>query len=295
MRTHDAQWLIGPERRPRNLSADEAGSIHDDATANELGFRGGTVAGNIHMDQFPPLLLQAFGPAWFETGSLSLFFREPTIDREPVIAAVGHVGTAPAVDTQVAARLTTPEGRVIAEGTASVGEPSEPSALAARDLRPADPSTLRMLRGVQPGRPLDDVVVVPSGDKQRFRLAHGGITEPLDWYDRTSPWGGAIASPQTVVEAMYLAPVLSIATAAGPFVGMFGAIELRHVRGPMLVDVPYRVTGEVLAVADSPRTEVLWFRADAREEGASPDGAPVLSMTMMTRLLKASSPHWSAD
>ena len=41
--------VVGPWRTPRNLSADAAGSIHDDATAAGLGFRGGTVAGNIHM------------------------------------------------------------------------------------------------------------------------------------------------------------------------------------------------------------------------------------------------------
>ena len=36
------------------------GSLHDDATATRLGFRGGTVAGSIHLELFPPLLLKAF-------------------------------------------------------------------------------------------------------------------------------------------------------------------------------------------------------------------------------------------
>ena len=46
----------GPLWAARNWSADAgAGSIHDDATATELGFRGGTVAGDIHMNQFPPV------------------------------------------------------------------------------------------------------------------------------------------------------------------------------------------------------------------------------------------------
>ena len=63
--------LVGPYRRPRNLSINVRGSIHDDATAQKLGFRGGTVAGSIHMEQFPPVLVRAFGQRWFETGSLS--------------------------------------------------------------------------------------------------------------------------------------------------------------------------------------------------------------------------------
>ena len=37
-------------RQPRNSAAEVKGSIHDDATASKLGFRGGTVAGSIHMD-----------------------------------------------------------------------------------------------------------------------------------------------------------------------------------------------------------------------------------------------------
>jgi hypothetical protein len=78
--------ITGPVRSPRNLAANVAGSIHDDATATSLGFRGGTVAGSIHMDQFPPLLLVAFGDRWFETGSLSLYFRHATTDGEPVQA-----------------------------------------------------------------------------------------------------------------------------------------------------------------------------------------------------------------
>ena len=75
--------IAGPVRTPRNISASERGSIHDDATAAALGFRGGTVAGSIDLDQFPPLLLEAFGQRWFETGSLSLYLRYATTDGEP--------------------------------------------------------------------------------------------------------------------------------------------------------------------------------------------------------------------
>jgi hypothetical protein len=75
----------GPLWAARNWSAnDGAGSIHDDATAAELGFRGGTVAGDVHMNQFPPVLIDLFGKDWFEQGYLSLIFRNATIDREQV-------------------------------------------------------------------------------------------------------------------------------------------------------------------------------------------------------------------
>ena len=77
--------ISGPLWAARNWSADEgAGSIHDDATAERLGFRGGTVAGDIHMNQFPPVLLQIFGNEWFERGNLSLNFKNATVDKEQV-------------------------------------------------------------------------------------------------------------------------------------------------------------------------------------------------------------------
>lgn len=46
----DTQILSGPWRHPINSSADEKGGIHDDETASNLGFAGGTIAGSIHME-----------------------------------------------------------------------------------------------------------------------------------------------------------------------------------------------------------------------------------------------------
>ena len=55
----------------RETGRDEGeGGIHDDATATELGFRGGTV-GDVHMNQFPPVLLRVFGKEWFEREFIS--------------------------------------------------------------------------------------------------------------------------------------------------------------------------------------------------------------------------------
>ena len=47
-----------------NASQQAKGSIHNDEVATKLGFRGGTVAGSIHLELFPPLLVEAFGPRW---------------------------------------------------------------------------------------------------------------------------------------------------------------------------------------------------------------------------------------
>jgi hypothetical protein len=276
--------LAGPVRRPRNLSAGVAGSIHDDATATALGFRGGTVAGSVHMDQFPPLALRAFGNRWFEAGSLSLYFRHATTDGEPVRAFI----EAPPRQTDVQARAwaTTEDDIVVAEGTAGIGNPADPSALRSRDLRPADPADLRILAGLRPGAVLGDLMVDLDGERQLQRVRQDGMTEPLDWYTGPSPWGGPVAAPSTVVGLLYARLLENAKIAMGDHVGLFGAIEIRFRSGPVFLDRRYRVTGEVVALSQTPKTEVLWFDSRA----ADPGGTLVAEMRMMLRELKQSSP-----
>jgi hypothetical protein len=84
----------------------------------------------------------------------------------------------------------------------------------------------------------------------------------------------------------------SIEKECGDFVGLYGAIEIKNHNGPLLLDTDYTITGRVLDVSDSPKTEVLWFTTEARVAG-EPDSAPIASLTMMTRLLKNSSSLYS--
>src|SRR5215831_12352822 len=186
-------YLRGPVRAPVNLftGGGRAGSrelnIHENETAQRLGFRGGTIPGSIHMDQFVPLLVEAFGPGWFETGSLSLNFKNATIDREEVVAMVAV--PARGSDVQVAARMERPDGTLVAIGTASFGEPGEPAHLHAIDLRPGDPSALRILSGVQPAvTRLRHTARLESPAVAR-RIEAGGLLDALPWYTGPSPWG----------------------------------------------------------------------------------------------------------
>jgi hypothetical protein len=277
--------ITGPERTPRNLAAHVTGSIHDDTTATALGFRGGTVAGSIHMDQFPPLLLDAFGPRWFEDGSLSLYFRAATTDGEPVRALVERPPS-DGSDAQVRAWATTPDDVLVADGTAGAGSPAAESALRSRDLRPVDPAELRILKALRPGDALGDCQVMADGTRQRAAIGASAMTEPLEWYTGSSPWGGPIAAPSTVVHLLYSDLLAGIRDSMGQHVGLFGAIEIRFRNGPMFVDAGYRVTGEVTALSQTPKTEVLWFGSRARD-GA---GTVVAEMRMMLRQMKRSSP-----
>jgi hypothetical protein len=284
-----ADVLAGPVRNPRNLSAGVVGSIHDDATATALGFRGGTVAGSIHMDQFPPLALRAFGNDWFADGSLSLYFRYATTDGEPVRA---FVETPPrSRDVQSRAWATTADDVLVAEGTAGSGNPAEPSALRSRDTRPVDPAQLRILAGLRPGAVLGDLMMAPDGERQRKRISQDAMTEPLDWYTGTSPWGGPIAAPSTVVDLLYRRLLEGVRSSMGDHIGLFGAIEIRFRSGPVLLDSRYHVTGEVVALSQTPKTEVLWFDSRALDG----DGTCVAEMRMMLRQLKQPSPRYQAD
>ena len=276
--------LTGPVRRPRNLAAGVVGSIHDDATATALGFRGGTVAGSIHMDQFAPLALLAFGTGWFEDGSLSLYFRHATTDGEQVRAFIERPPSQR--DSQTRAWATTSDDVVVAEGTAGRGYPTDTSALRSRDMRPVDPAQLRILAGFKPGAVLGDVTLRPDGERQQQRIDHDGMTEPLDWYSGPSPWGGPIAAPSGVVDLLYARLLDDAKASMGEHVGLFGAIEIRFRSGPVLLDNTYRITGEVIAVSQTPKTEVMWF--DSRAYDSS--GALTAEMRMMLRQLKQSSP-----
>lgn len=288
MSTVEHGMLRGPVRHPVNAHQGLANSIHNDEVAGPLGFRGGTIAGSVHMDQFPPLLLEAFGPQWFETGSLSLQFRNATTDGEPVVALVGQPDPA-ALESgaaQVAARMETPEGVLVAEGTASVGDHGLPTHLESIDLRGTDPTDLRMFPHLSVGQVIttyeeavDPAVAVSTDGSRR-------ITEPLDWYSGLSPWGGPVASPSRVVQLLWRRSSAELTRSTGGAVGLFGSIQIRHHAGPVLADHLYSVTSRVAAVGASPKTEYVWFDSEATD----PDtGDRVSSMRMQLRWMKASS------
>lgn len=279
-------------KNPRNLSPRSHGTIHDDDVASKLGFRGGAVAGSIHLDQFGPACVEAFGPAWFETGSLGLYFLHPLLDMEPVEGTV-HVGESPLplVDTRCDVHMTTPDGIAVAEGTASVGSMSSPSPVLTRDRRPCDPASLRMLSRATIGMALPPVVESPYKGDQRERIAEGIMTAPLDWYVGDSPWGGAICSPLTVSRLMTSSVMKPLEKLVGRAVGLYGALELHQVKGPLFLDEDYVVSGVLTDVSETPKTEVAW--CDVQACRASEPDVVVATFTVMTRLLKASSPLYA--
>ena len=62
----------GTFRRLVNSASEQKGSIHDDAEARKLGFRGGFVPGSVVGTAALPPVWQAFGESWFEGGWYSM-------------------------------------------------------------------------------------------------------------------------------------------------------------------------------------------------------------------------------
>lgn len=279
--------LAGPVRCPVNFSRGAVGSIHDDKTAQTLGFRGGTVAGNIHFEQYPPLMLARFGEGWRRRGGLSLYFLNATTDGEPVQAFVGPTDeVAPGV-RRAAVWMETPEGVRVSEGTAWVGGGDPGSALRLRVANQRPATDLRILKGSKVG---DTVMDVPSrldGLTSLRRLE--GVTEPLPEYRDVALFGGQVAAPAVAIDALRAVedPLFRLGK---DYVGMFGAIELEFLDGPVFTDRDYLADGQILALGESPKTEVAWYESTLREAA---DGRPVARMIMMSRLLKASSALWA--
>jgi hypothetical protein len=279
----------GPLREPRNLEQVIKGSIHDDATAVKLGLRGGTVAGSLHMEQFPPLLAHLLGRRWWQTGGLSLYFRYATTDRERVQCFSRRPEPDPAVhdDARSEVWIDHQHGHRVAEGTASVGKPDPASTLRLRLQQVPTPKDLRILSDLEVGRESARIPTKATAEELEQRLSV--IVEPLLDYGRESHWGAPIAPPSLVVRAMTRVQPALLPPERKYGVGLYGAIEIQHLRGPVFVERDYEVRARILAVSETPKTEYLWYESTLSDPEKAED---VAGMLMMLRFMKASHPAW---
>ncbi len=232
------------------------------------------------MNQFPPVLLKLFGEAWFQSGNLSLLFRNPTIDKERVrVFAESPRGS------QTMVRMEREDGLLVCQGTAALGDHSQ-SELRARDMRACDPSELKILSRIEPGQSLGEYDLVTSPELQFERYDKGLISDPLDWYRGESPWGEPVAAPCTIIQYLWGYPMKVLGPLANDAVGLFGAIEIGFINRPFLMNHAYHIESHVVCVGQSPQTEYVWYESTA----FATSGEPVANMLMQSRVMKASSP-----
>ena len=276
--------LIGPERNPINAARHYTDSIHDDNVAQKLGFRGGTIAGSLHMEQFPPLLTAALGEEWMRTGGYSLYFKKATIENEPVRAFAEKPKPG---DKRIRAWMEDGEGDLVAEGTANVGGEDPESAVRKRieSIPPAE--DLRMLASVAIGESTPRIRMQVAAKVLDDRLEV--ITEPLPAYTDDSIFGGRIVTPALEVHMLCQASPKLVSNPADLGVGLFGAIELQHYGHPVFVDHEYEVQATALAVGETPKTELIYYESKLFEPGSD---ECILSMILMNRFMKQTSKLW---
>jgi hypothetical protein len=285
----------GPVVHPTNADYQHEGSIHSDATASELGFRGGTIAGSAHLDTVASLAVDVFGERWWETGGVSMYFRHATIDGEPTFALFDEpepversTNWQTFTDWQGVARVVTPDHVVVGEGSISIGNPSTPSELAARDLR-HNRTESRLLSGIDRGDAISSTTRQIESRRVRQRCENGVITIPLNSYVHGSPWGAPIAPLSAIIDLVSDVVGVELLPRIGEAVGMWGALEVRFHGRPVPLDTDLVVSGVVAAVGSSPKTEILWY-----DTSIELSGQLIATARVLTRFVKASSPLWKS-
>lgn len=256
-------------QQPVNRWAQAENSIHNDAVAKEIGMRGGTIPGTVHLNHFVPVIMDRWGRRWYEHGSISMFYTFATTDREDVRAVMNE--PAAGDNVKVDAWVENPEGQTVAKGSLSIGDPAEVNYVRSLDLENAARDELRILAGLSVGDecPSADDAMVDNGDGD-------------------GEYKGILIYPATMYGLLNVGfPREKIRRA----VGFFGATEINLKNGPIQLNKKYRRTGEIVCVGASPKTEFAWV--DSRIEDPE-SGVVVAEMRHMTRWMKVSSRLWQS-
>ncbi|CAK9118348.1 unnamed protein product [Durusdinium trenchii] len=288
----DVPCLLGAWRRPPNdLQEQVVGgghkAIHDDATA-----------------------AQAFGPAWFETGSISVHFVNMVGHLQPVRCFLERSDA-----SQRKVWMEHLDGRLVFDGTASVGtrNASSPKTMAQTKIANVKPVKGRLLftrhemgtesLELEPARiDFDQVVgpLFPFTHRRKLEL----ITEFHPWFSEeagsSSPWGRPILPPESFNQIM----LGMVGGALGPRfpslpgdawleealkgrtpVGLFGGCEVILHAGPVFVGEDYQCRRQLVACGETPKAEFRWTRTFLYEKKS---GKLVAEMTLQDMQLKNS-------
>lgn len=259
--------LFSDWQQPVNRWANAENSIHNDDVAKEIGMRGGTIPGTVHLNHFMPIIMDRWGKRWYENGSISMFYTFATTDREGVRAVMNE--PAAGDDVKVDAWVENSEGTIVAKGSLSIGTPAQPNYVRSLELANATPDEVRILAGLGVGDacPSSDEAMVDAGDGEGEY--EGILIYPASMYGLLN-----VGFPREKIRRA---------------VGFFGATEINMKNGPIQLNRKYRRTGEIVCVGASPKTEFAWV--DSRIEDLE-TGAVVAEMRHMTRWMKVSSKLW---
>jgi hypothetical protein len=293
--------LRGPTRYPRQMLAhqDYAGhaSIHDDATARELGFKGGTIEGPTHFSQFMPLACAVWGDGWLATGCISVSYKAPSFEGEGVVAWLRRPGGG---GRQAEIWMTREDGSEILRGTASIEPGVGETALESRLAKLTPLQDPVILRDVRVGAKVPRVAVKMTSEKimaplYPFSLADKlrVITEPSHAFAGSDTgWGRPLVPIEMVSVLMQHTWDEGQLKIRGPAVGLFADQEIRLLDGPVYVDADYEVEREVVFLGGSRRTESVWVRTTLFRPG---EATPVARMLLNCAIMKETYATYAAE
>ena len=117
--------------RARNTATESENKIHDDRVAASYGFRGGLVPGVIVYGYMTVPIVEQFGRAWLERGSIEVKFHQPFYEGEQVI--VQAEVDADSGPVKVAVKAEREDGTLCATGLAIINDDSAGSGEARLD------------------------------------------------------------------------------------------------------------------------------------------------------------------
>ncbi|MCC6921230.1 MAG: hypothetical protein IT548_18705 [Alphaproteobacteria bacterium] len=290
--------LTGPWRGPRQMLASQEygghASIHDDATAQKLGFKGGTIEGPTHFSQVVPLGVRLWGERFLSEGNISAHYRNACFEGDKARAAV----TVPADgESQAELRMERDDGTEVLKGTIGIGDAAT-TALTARLAGLPAPHLLVILRDVAVGMKTPRQTVRMDADQNMGALYPFSLNDKLKRITENSPWyaGGDNPFGRAIIPfemvSVLLNHVGSDFPAKGPAVGLFADQEIRMVKGPLFVGETYEFEREIVGLSESKRTESMWVRTHVY----APGGHDVLAtMLLNSAIMKESYAPYAAE
>ena len=267
-------------------------SVHDDSMAEGLGLPGAPIEGPTHFSQLDLLAYEIFGDEWFVTGCVSSHFENMVIEGEQVRAFAQQTDDRTAEawaekqsgDKVLTATLTVRGANTLLSERLAAAQSKDPGELHIIDRR-----ELGMTTGPDNATLTMDE---RNGDLYPFSLAEklDSITEPCRWYSdgASNPWGNPVV-PSEMLSVMGHRGGSHLPV-RGPSVGLFIDLEVCRYQ-PVLVDVEYSVTHEVVAMGQSRRVESYWTRSSVIDSS----GAAVADVLLHQGVFKASYADYPAQ
>jgi hypothetical protein len=175
-------------------------------------------------------------------------------------------------------------GDLICEGTASLARPDAGSELARRMAmqEPVQAGRLRILADIQVGDEHRDLAVRIT--REGLERGLKTITEEIPAYRERG-----VLPPSQIVHMAHMTRA-AVMEKQKPAVGLFGALQVQQIKGPLLAEVDYRARTLILKLTESPKTENAWYEVVFQDPTTDEDLGSVL---YCLRFMKGSSPLWA--